>query len=116
MAKAPTPLLSPASAAAAAARVAALPSSSPELLESLGLSKYAARFVAEDLTETAMLLAIIELPDGKADLRAVLSDLGMSVGHRAPPRIARRRRVRPRAAPGVSVWVALSDHRIDSHY
>ena len=82
MAKAPTPLLSPASAAAAAARVAALPSSSPELLESLGLSKYAARFVAEDLTETAMLLAIIELPDGKADLRAVLSDLGMSVGHR----------------------------------
>ena len=40
------------------------------------------RFVAEDLTETAMLLAIIELPDGKADLRAVLSDLGMSVGHR----------------------------------
>ena len=38
--------------------------------------------VAEDLTETAMLLAIIELPDGKADLRAVLSDLGMSVGHR----------------------------------
>ena len=69
-------------AAAAAARVAALPSSSPELLESLGLSKYAARFVAEDLTETAMLLAIIELPDGKADLRAVLSDLGMSVGHR----------------------------------
>ena len=82
MAKAPTPLLSPASAAAAAARVAALPSSSPELLDSLGLSKYAARFVAEDLTETAMLLAIIELPDGKADLRAVLSDLGMSVGHR----------------------------------
>ena len=29
-----------------------------------------------------MLLAMLELPDGKADLRAVLSDLGMSVGHR----------------------------------
>ena len=73
-----TPALTP----GAAARVAALPSSSLALLESLGLGKYTTRFTTEDLTETSMLLAMLELPDGKADLRAVLSDLGMSVGHR----------------------------------
>ena len=29
-----------------------------------------------------MLLAMLALPDGKAEVRAVLADLGMSVGHR----------------------------------
>ena len=37
----------------------------------------------EDVTESAMLVATLRLgPSGAADLRVILSELGMSVGHR----------------------------------
>lgn len=53
-----------------------------EVLEMLGLSKYRRKFMKEDVVETSMLLAMLALPNGKAELRAVLADLGMTVGHR----------------------------------
>ncbi len=37
---------------------------------------------AQDLTECAMFSAMLELESGAADLRAILREVGMSVGHR----------------------------------
>ena len=40
------------------------------------------RFKREDVIESAMLVATLRLPEGTADLRVILTELGMSVGHR----------------------------------
>ena len=40
------------------------------------------RFKREDVIESAMLVATLRLPEGKEDLRVILTELGMSVGHR----------------------------------
>ena len=40
------------------------------------------RFVREDLTETAMFLSMLSLESGATDLRAILREVGMSLGHR----------------------------------
>ena len=52
------------------------------LLDDLGLGKYRKRFLREDLTETTMFTAMLQLESGAADLRAILREVGMSVGHR----------------------------------
>ena len=59
-----------------------LPLSALALLDQLGLGKYRKRFVREDLTETAMFMAMLELERGADDLRAILKEVGMTVGHR----------------------------------
>ena len=60
-----------------------LPSSALELLDELGLGKYRKRFVREDLTEVAMFTAMLRLGEGGAsDLRAILREVGMTLGHR----------------------------------
>ena len=84
---------------------APLPASCAELLAELGLGKYRRRFAKEDVLETSMLLAMLALPDGKAEVRAVLADLGMSVGHREKLMLALSgvsREVAPKHSPGGS--------------
>ena len=61
---------------------APLPLSALALLDELRLAKYGKRFLAEDLTETTMFTAMLELESGASDLRAILREVGMSVGHR----------------------------------
>jgi hypothetical protein len=59
-----------------------LPASALELLGELGLAKYARRFSKEDLVETSMFVAMLGVPEGATDLRAILKEVGMTVGHR----------------------------------
>mgnify|MGYP001251885372 FL=1 len=59
-----------------------LPACIFELLEQMRMGKYKSRFAAEDVSETSMLCGMLELPEGAADLRFMLCELGMSVGHR----------------------------------
>ena len=59
-----------------------LPSSALTLLDELGLGKYKKRFAKEDVTETSMLVSTLKMAQGPADLRVILTELGMSVGHR----------------------------------
>ena len=82
-APAPTPDAPPAAPAAASGPPPPpLPASALSLLDELGLGKYKKRFSREDVTETAMLLSTLRLPQGPQDLRVILTELGMSVGHR----------------------------------
>ena len=59
-----------------------LPTSALVLLEELGLAKYHKSFLREDLTETSMFTAMLHLDSGPNDLRAILREVGVSVGHR----------------------------------
>ena len=60
-----------------------LPTSALKLLDELNLAKYKKRFRHEDLTEVSMFLAMLEVgANGTADLRAILREVGMSLGHR----------------------------------
>ena len=54
-----------------------------KLLDELNLAKYKKKFRHEDLTEVSMFLAMLEVgANGTADLRAILREVGMSLGHR----------------------------------
>ncbi|KOO33767.1 hypothetical protein Ctob_014460 [Chrysochromulina tobinii] len=60
-----------------------LPTSALKLLDELNLAKYKKKFRHEDLTEVSMFLAMLEVgAHGAADLRAILREVGMSLGHR----------------------------------
>ena len=60
-----------------------LPTSALKLLDELNLAKYKKKFRHEDLTEVSMFLAMLEVgANGTADLRAILREVGMSLGHR----------------------------------
>ena len=61
---------------------APLPKSALVLLDELGLAQYEQAFRSEDLTETIVFTAMLNRDYGAADLRDILSEIGMSVGHR----------------------------------
>ena len=58
-----------------------LPLSALSLLDELGLGKYKQRFLSEDLTETTMFTAMVQSREGAQDLRAILKEVGLSIGH-----------------------------------
>ena len=60
-----------------------LPLSTLDLLDELGLAKYRKRFVREDLPEVTMCTAMLNLGEsGSSDLRTILREVGMTLGHR----------------------------------
>ena len=58
-----------------------LPLSALSLLDELGLGEYKQRFLSEDLTETTMFTAMVQSREGAQDLRAILKEVGLSIGH-----------------------------------
>ena len=81
-----TPSMTPSTiiaATPAALPTGPLPLSALALLDELNLGKYRKRFIKEDLTECAMFVAMLEMGErGANDLRQILREVGMSVGHR----------------------------------
>ena len=75
-----------------------LPASALDLLDELQLGKYKQRFVREDLTDVAMFTSMLQLGEsGAADLRTILREVGMTLGHRERMLLALS--TRPRLPP-----------------
>ena len=75
-----------------------LPASALDLLDELQLGKYKQRFVREDLTDVAMFASMLQLGEsGAADLRTILREVGMTLGHRERMLLALS--TRPRLPP-----------------